>query len=445
MQETGESIMTKQAQVNVIGAGLAGVEAAWQIVQRDVQVNLYEMKAHKKSPAHHSELFAELVCSNSLRSNSIDNGVGLLKEELRRLDSLVLHSADLHAVPAGGALAVDRIAFSQEITDRIKAHPLIKVIEEEVTEIPEGTTVIATGPLTSDAFASAIRGLIGDNYLYFYDAAAPIIARESIDFSKVYIASRYDKGEAAYINCPLIEEEFAVFYGILISAERVQLHDFEKAQYFEGCMPIEVLAARNRQTLLFGAMKPVGLVNPYTGKLPYAVVQLRQENQAGSMYNIVGFQTNLKWPDQKRLINSIPGLEEAEILRYGVMHRNTYINSPGLLNSYYQFKADPRLFFAGQITGVEGYVESAASGLVAGINAAAYAKNERLCSFPIETMIGAMANYIADNQVKQFQPMNANFGLVPPIATCVKGKKEKNQQLANIALKNLQSFAKEYL
>lgn len=437
--------MANKEIVNVVGAGLAGVEAAWQIAQRGIKVNLYEMKSYKKSPAHHSELFAELVCSNSFRSNSISNGVGLLKEELRNLDSLVIKSADLHAVPAGGALAVDRTNFSQEITNQIRSHPLISIIEEEVTVIPEGVTVIATGPLTSNAFANSIKELIGDNYLYFYDAAAPIIARDSIDFTKVYIASRYDKGEAAYINCPLTEDEFAVFYNILISAETVKLHDFEKEYYFEGCMPIEVLAKRNRQTLLFGAMKPVGLVNPHDGKQPYAVVQLRQDNQEGTMYNMVGFQTNLKWSDQKQLINSIPGLEEAEILRYGVMHRNTYINSPLLLNSFYQYKDKSELFFAGQITGVEGYVESTASGLVAGINATAKVNDDSLCSFPVDTMIGAMANYISDNEVKRFQPMNANFGLIPPLAVRIKSKKEKNIQLANLALDSLQNYINEYL
>ncbi len=437
--------MADKATVNVVGAGLAGVEAAWQIAQRGVKVNLYEMKSHKKSPAHHSELFAELVCSNSFRSNSINNGVGLLKEELRQLDSLVIQSADLHAVPAGGALAVDRTNFSQEITDQIKAHPLINVIEKEVTEIPEGITVIATGPLTSDALTTSIKKLLGENYLYFYDAAAPIISRDSIDFTKVYIASRYDKGEAAYINCPLTEEEFAVFYDILISAETVKLQDFEQEHYFEGCVPVEVLAKRNRQTLLFGAMKPVGLINPHDGKQPFAVVQLRQDNQEGTMYNMVGFQTNLKWPDQKQLINSIPGLEDAEILRYGVMHRNTYINSPLLLNSFYQYKEKPTLFFAGQITGVEGYVESTASGLVAGINAAAMANGGFLLSFPKNTMIGAMADYISDDQVTHFQPMNANFGLVPPLTIRIRSKKEKNLQLANLALESLQNFVEEYL
>ncbi len=437
--------MAEKATVNVIGAGLAGAEAAWQIAQRGVKVNLYEMKSRKKSPAHHSELFAELVCSNSFRSNDISNGAGLLKEELRYLDSLVIASADLNAVPAGGALAVDRNKFSQEITEQIWAHPLIKVIEEEVTKIPEGITVIATGPLTAAALATSIEELIGKDYLYFYDAAAPIIARDSIDFTKVYLASRYDKGEAAYINCPMTEEEFNHFYEILISAETVDPHEFEKAHYFEGCMPIEVLAKRNRQTLLFGAMKPVGLINPHNGKMPFAVVQLRQDNQEGTMYNMVGFQTNLKWPGQKELINSIPGLEEAEILRYGVMHRNTYINSPSLLNSFYQYKEKPELFFAGQITGVEGYVESTASGLVAGINAAALASGNSLSNFPKETMIGAMASYISDDQVKNFQPMNANFGLVPPLAIRIRNKKEKNLQLANLALESLQTFAKEQL
>lgn len=426
--------------INVVGAGLAGVEAAWQIASKGQRVNLYEMKSIKKSPAHKSNYFAELVCSNSLRSNNITNGVGLLKEELRSLNSLVLKSADLNAVPAGGALAVDRENFSRYITEQIRTNPLITVIEQEVTDIPSGITVIATGPLTSDDFAKTINHLIGEDYLYFYDAAAPIVARESIDFNKVYIASRYDKGEAAYINCPLTEDEFNEFYNILVSAETVTLHEFEQAQYFEGCMPIEVLAKRNIKTLLFGALKPVGLINPTTEKLPYAVVQLRQDNREGTMFNLVGFQTNLKWPEQERLIRSIPGLGQAEILRYGVMHRNTYINSPKLLNSSFQFRGDSNIFFAGQITGVEGYVESAASGLVAGLNASRLQAGKPLLSFPQETMIGALAHYVSDESVKHFQPMNANFGLLPELEIRIRNKREKNTVLAETALEMLQKY-----
>ncbi len=437
--------MMNREPINVVGAGLAGAEAAWQIATRGHQVNLYEMKKVKKSPAHKSDYFAELVCSNSLRSNSLANGVGLLKEELRQLNSLVLKSADLNAVPAGGALAVDRDNFSEFITDQIRSHPLIRVIEEEVTAIPEGITILATGPLTSDALTKSINELIGEDYLYFYDAAAPIVARDSIDFTKVYLASRYDKGEAAYINCPFTEEEFNKFYEFLINAETVELHEFEQAKYFEGCMPVEVLAKRNPKTLLFGALKPVGLVNPHTGKLPYAVVQLRQDNQEGSMFNLVGFQTNLKWPEQKKLISLIPGLEAAEILRYGVMHRNTYINSPVLLNNSYQFKENNKLFFAGQITGVEGYVESTASGLVAGLNAVQELEGKPRLKFPQETMIGALAHYVADESVKHFQPMNANFGLLLATEARIKNKRERNAALADRALVTLGDYRKNYI
>ncbi|MFV9509870.1 FADH(2)-oxidizing methylenetetrahydrofolate--tRNA-(uracil(54)-C(5))-methyltransferase TrmFO [Tepidibacillus sp. LV47] len=433
--------MTEQKPINVVGAGLAGSEAAWQIAKCGVPVRLYEMRPVKSSPAHHTEQFAELVCSNSLRSNSLTNAVGLLKEEMRKFDSIVIGTADRHSIPAGGALAVDRSLFSQTITNTIKNHPLIEVVHQEVTEIFDGLTVIATGPLTSDALAEKILALIGEEYLYFYDAAAPIIEKDSIDFSKVFIASRYDKGEAAYINCPMTEEEFNLFYDELIKAETTELKNFEKEIYFEGCMPVEVMGKRGRQTLLFGPMKPVGLIDPRTGKQPYAVVQLRQDNEEGTLYNIVGFQTHLKWGEQKRIIRMIPGLENAEIVRYGVMHRNTFINSPKVLRPTYQFKKRDDLFFAGQMTGVEGYVESAASGLIAGINAALIYKGKDPVVFPRETVLGSMAHYITTADPKHFQPMNANFGLLPPLPQKIKNKNEKNLQISQRSLNIIQNFS----
>lgn len=428
--------------VNVIGAGLAGSEAAWQIAKRGIKVNLYEMRPVKQTPAHHTDKFAELVCSNSLRGNALTNAVGVLKEEMRRLDSVIIDSADLCAVPAGGALAVDRHEFAGRVTEMVKNHPNVTVINEEVTSIPEGVTVIATGPLTSAALSESLKELTGEDYLYFYDAAAPIIEKESIDLDKVYLKSRYDKGEAAYLNCPMTEEEFDRFYEALIDAETVPLKEFEKEIFFEGCMPIEVMASRGRKTMLFGPMKPVGLEDPKTGKRPYAVVQLRQDDAAGTLYNIVGFQTHLKWGPQKEVLRLIPGLENAEIVRYGVMHRNTFINSPKVLNATYQFRNRPNLFFAGQMTGVEGYVESAASGLVAGINAAKLVNGEPLIQFPVETAIGSMANYITKTNAKNFQPMNANFGLFPELPTRIKGKKERYEQHANRALETIQNFMK---
>ncbi|GIQ68655.1 methylenetetrahydrofolate--tRNA-(uracil-5-)-methyltransferase TrmFO [Xylanibacillus composti] len=429
--------------VTVIGAGLAGSEAAWQIASAGVPVTLYEMRPVRKTPAHHTERFAELVCSNSLRANGLTNAVGVLKEEMRRLDSLILKAADLHAVPAGGALAVDREGFSDEVTRTLKNHPLIEFRNEELTEIPEGIVVIATGPLTSPALSERLQALTGESYFYFYDAAAPIIEKDSIDMSKVYLASRYDKGEAAYLNCPMTEEEFSRFYEELIQAEAVPLKDFEKEVYFEGCMPIEVMAKRGKQTVLFGPMKPVGLVNPHTGELPHAVVQLRQDNSAGTLYNMVGFQTHLKWGEQKRVFSLIPGLEEAEFVRFGVMHRNTFINSPKLLEATYQLKSENRLFFAGQMTGVEGYVESAASGLVAGMNAALAAKEQPLLVMPKETVIGSLAHYITTAEFRHFQPMNANFGLLPPLAVRIRKKQEKNEALANRALQALEPYRKQ--
>ncbi|CAM4527672.1 FADH(2)-oxidizing methylenetetrahydrofolate--tRNA-(uracil(54)-C(5))-methyltransferase TrmFO [Paenibacillus xylanexedens] len=434
--------MTYEQQVTVIGAGLAGTEAAWQIASRGVRVKLYEMRPVVKTPAHHTDKFAELVCSNSLRANGLTNAVGVLKEEMRMLNSLVLSAADKHAVPAGGALAVDRDGFSGEITSTLHQHPLIEVVNEELTSLPEdGIVVVATGPLTSPALSEQIKALMGEEYFYFYDAAAPIIEKDSIDMNKVYLASRYDKGEAAYLNCPMTEEEFDVFYEALITAEVAQLKEFEKEIYFEGCMPIEVMMKRGKQTALFGPMKPVGLVNPHTGELPHAVVQLRQDNAAGTLYNLVGFQTHLKWGEQKRVFSLIPGLENAEFVRYGVMHRNTFINSPKLLLPTYQFKERPNLFFAGQMTGVEGYVESAASGLIAGMNAAKAALGQELVVLPVETTLGSMAQYITTADFKHFQPMNANFGLLPKLETKIRNKKEKNEALAQRALDGITSFA----
>ncbi|MEK3707693.1 FADH(2)-oxidizing methylenetetrahydrofolate--tRNA-(uracil(54)-C(5))-methyltransferase TrmFO [Paenibacillus sp. FSL R7-0198] len=434
--------MTNEQQVTVIGAGLAGTEAAWQIASRGVRVKLYEMRPGVKTPAHHTDKFAELVCSNSLRANGLTNAVGVLKEEMRMLNSLVLSAADKHAVPAGGALAVDRDGFSGEITSTLHQHPLIEVVNEELTSLPEdGIVVVATGPLTSPALSEQIKALMGEEYFYFYDAAAPIIEKDSIDMNKVYLASRYDKGEAAYLNCPMTEEEFDVFYEALITAEVAQLKEFEKEIYFEGCMPIEVMMKRGKQTALFGPMKPVGLVNPHTGELPHAVVQLRQDNAAGTLYNLVGFQTHLKWGEQKRVFSLIPGLENAEFVRYGVMHRNTFINSPKLLLPTYQFKERPNLFFAGQMTGVEGYVESAASGLIAGMNAAKAALGQELVVLPVETTLGSMAQYITTADFKHFQPMNANFGLLPKLETKIRNKKEKNEALAQRALDGITSFA----
>lgn len=426
--------------VNVIGAGLAGSEAAWQIASRGIKVKLYEMRPVRQTPAHHTEKFAELVCSNSLRANTLTNAVGVLKEEMRKLNSVIISSADDCAVPAGGALAVDRHEFAGLVTERVKNHPNVEVITEEVTEIPDGPTIIATGPLTSDHLSKALNSLTGEEYLYFYDAAAPIIEVDSINMDKVYLKSRYDKGEAAYLNCPMTEEEFDRFYEALITSETVPLKEFEKEIFFEGCMPVEVMAKRGKKTLLFGPMKPVGLEDPKTGKIPYAVVQLRQDNSAGTLYNIVGFQTHLKWGPQKELIQLIPGLENAEVVRYGVMHRNTFLNSPKLLKDTYQLKERDDLFFAGQMTGVEGYVESAASGLIAGINAAKLVKGEELAVFPRETAIGSMAYYITTANPDNFQPMNANFGLMPPLEERIKNKQERNTAIAERALETIQNF-----
>lgn len=431
-----------EATVNVVGAGLAGSEAAWQLAQRGIKVNLYEMRPVKQTPAHHTDKFAELVCSNSLRANTLTNAVGVLKEEMRMLDSVIIGAADACAVPAGGALAVDRHEFAAFVTDRVKQHPNVTVFNEEITQIPEGPTVISTGPLTSPALSEQLKALTGEEYLYFYDAAAPIIEKDSIDMNKVYLKSRYDKGEAAYLNCPMTEEEFDRFYDALISAETVPLKEFEKEIFFEGCMPIEVMAQRGRKTMLFGPLKPVGLEDPKTGKRPFAVVQLRQDDAAGTLYNIVGFQTHLKWGPQKEVLQLIPGLENAEIVRYGVMHRNTFINSPKVLKATYQFRNREDLFFAGQMTGVEGYVESAASGLIAGINAARLVNGEEPVEFPHETAMGSMARYITTTNATNFQPMNANFGLFPELPEKIRGKQERNEKHANRALETIQKFVK---
>ena len=421
--------------VTVIGAGLAGCEATWQLIKRNIPVRLVEMRPKKESPAFHTDRFAELVCSNSLRSNAMNNAVGILKEELRQMDSLIMKSADMHAVPAGSALAVDRETFSQYITDTIKNHPLVEVVNEEMTSLPEGPCIIATGPLTSDTLAKAIHDFTAEDTFHFYDAAAPIIEKDSIDFSKAYYKSRYDKGEASYINCPMNADEFEVFYDALIHAECVNLHDFEKETYFEGCMPIEEMARRGKKTMLFGPLKPVGLEKD-KDSYPVAVVQLRQDNVAASMYNIVGFQTHLTWPEQRRVFALIPGLENLKITRYGVMHRNSYLSSPVVLKETYQSKKRDDLFFAGQLTGVEGYVESCASGLIAGINMALYMQGKEPICFGNTCVMGSQAYYITHCDAKHFQPMNANFGIMHLNEKCKKHeRKEKfaSQALARIA------------
>lgn len=396
-------------EVTVIGAGLAGSEAAWQLAKRGIPVRLIDMKPQKKSPAHVSDTFAELVCSNSLRSDALTNAVGLLKQEMRMIGSVIMENADKNKVPAGSALAVDRVKFSEDVTKALKAHPLIRFESCEMDAIPDGPVIIATGPLTSEALMKPVRELLDEKYCYFYDAEAPIVTAESIDMSKAYRKSRYDKGTADYINCPMSEDEFNRFYEALITADTVGIREFEKEVYFEGCMPFEVMAKRGRQTLLYGPLKPVGLERE--GERPYAVVQLRQDNAEASLYNIVGFQTHLTWPAQREVIRMIPGLENCEFVRYGVMHRNTYINAPNCLRETTQSRVRDDLFFAGQMTGVEGYIESAASGMLAGINMAHYIKGEALCVPGPETMIGAMQHYITHADPQNFQPMNANFGI----------------------------------
>lgn len=431
-------------QVTVIGGGLAGCEAAWQLAKRGVPVTLREMKPRKMTPAHHTELFGELVCSNSLRSDQLENAVGLLKEELRRLDSLILRCADAHRVAAGGALAVDRLAFSQTITDAIRSHPNITVEEGEVTALPqEGQVIVATGPLTSDALAEDIAKRFPDSgYLHFYDAAAPLVTFESIDMDSAWFASRYDKGTADYINCPLTQEEYLAFWKELCAAKEAPVHGFEDKNVFEGCMPVEVMARRGEQTLCYGPLKPRGLRDPKTGKEPFAVVQLRRDNAGGSIYNLVGFQTHLTWPEQKRVFSMIPALKNAEFIRYGVMHRNTYLNSPRLLDRYYRVKAEPRLVFAGQVTGVEGYVESTASGCLAALELARRLEGKEPINFPQETAIGALALYVSNETVASFQPMNVNFGIMPPLGYRVKGKRNKNAALSQRALEVLDGLGK---
>ena len=418
--------------IKVIGAGLAGCEAAWQIARRGIEVQLYEMKPHKMSPAHEAQTLAELVCSNSLKAADKISASGLLKEEMRMFGSLIMEAADNTGVPAGGALAVDREAFSLYITDKIKSHPLITIIEQEVTEIPEGTVIIATGPLTSDGLADTIHKLAG-NSLFFYDAAAPIIDSDSIDMTKAFKGSRYGKGDD-YINCPMDEGQYNAFYNELIAADMAPVHGFEDKYVFESCMPIENIAKRGHMTMAFGPLKPVGFTDPHTGKRPFALVQLRQDNAAGTMYNMVGFQTRLKFGEQKRVFRMIPGLERAAFLRYGVMHRNTYINSPKLLSSDCSMKDEPRIYFAGQIMGVEGYVESAASGMWAGINAAHRVLGEPLMEPDNETMTGALIACCTDNDTENLQPMNANYGIISPLGKKVRGKKERRAALSERAL-----------
>lgn len=432
--------MHDASRVIVVGAGLAGSEAAWQIAKQGIPVTLYEMRGSKSTPAHQTSNFAELVCSNSFRAAALTNAIGLLKEEMRMLDSVVLSVADVCSVPAGGALAVDREKFSHMVTERLTRHPLIEIRREEVDQIPDGIVVIATGPLTSESLSQHILKMTDENSFYFYDAAAPIVERASIDMNVVYLASRYDKGEPAYLNCPFTEEEFEAFYEALISAETTPIREFEKEVYFEGCMPIEIMAKRGKQTMLFGPMKPVGLPDPHTGRLPYAVVQLRQDNAAASLFNIVGFQTHLKWSEQKRVFRMIPGLAQAEFSRFGVMHRNSYINSPRLLTSTYQSVFREGLFFAGQMTGVEGYIESAASGLVAGINAARLARMVESVEFPRDTAIGSLAYYISHADPQNFQPMNITFGLFPPISEKFHGKRDKYEKLVNRSINTIQNF-----
>lgn len=428
--------------LRIIGAGLAGCEAAWQAANRGIQVTLYEMKPKKHSPAHKSNDFAELVCSNSLRADGLANAVGLLKEEMRRLDSLIMACADSTRVPAGGALAVDRDGFSAMVTEKIKNHPNITVVEEEVTAIDtQLPTIIAAGPLASDAIAEEIRKLTGMEGLHFYDAAAPIVSFESIDMTKAFRAARYGKGGDDYINCPMTKEEYLAFYHALITAEGAVVHEgVENPKVFEGCMPIEIMAKRGEDTMRFGPLKPVGLTNPHDDTRPYAVVQLRQDNASGSMYNIVGFQTHLKFPEQKRVFSMIPGLQNAEFLRYGVMHRNTYLKSPGLLTANYRMKSNPNLYFAGQITGVEGYVESAASGLIAGMAAAANLLGEHEPSFSAKTALGALGAYISHEGITNFQPMNVNFGIMEDLGERIRDKKEKAMKLAERSLAEISAF-----
>ena len=430
------------ATVKVIGAGLAGSEAAWQLAQRGVQVELYEMKPTKMSPAHHSADFAELVCSNSLRGDRLENAVGLLKEELRRLDSLILRCAEATRVEAGGALAVDREGFARMVTEQIRSHPNITVFQEEITQVPQGPVIIATGPLTSDAMSQAIGEYFGQTeYLHFFDAAAPLVTAESVDMDSAWWASRYDRGTPDYVNCPMSREEYEAFVQELVSAEEAEVHGFEDKNVFEGCMPVEVMARRGFDTLRFGPLKPVGLKDPKTGKEPYAVVQLRLDNAAGSVYNLVGFQTHLKFGEQKRVFSMIPALRNAEFVRYGGMHRNTFLQSPKLLDRYYADRRDPLVAFAGQMTGVEGYVESTASGYLAAVAMAAKVLDKPLPEFPRETAIGALGLYISDESIVHFQPMNINFSIISPLEKRIRKKAEKNLAIAQRSLEIIDRLA----
>ncbi|HAM93523.1 MAG TPA: methylenetetrahydrofolate--tRNA-(uracil(54)-C(5))-methyltransferase (FADH(2)-oxidizing) TrmFO [Phascolarctobacterium succinatutens] len=428
--------------VHVIGAGLAGCEAVTQLTRHGIHVILHEMRPVKSDEAHKTAYFAELVCSNSLRAGNIENAVGLLKEEMRRLGSLIMQKADEHQVPAGGALAVDRDGFAAAVTEAVKANPLVTVIHEEVTDLEslEGTVIVASGPLTSDALFADIKKLLKSEYLHFFDAAAPIVTADSLDYDKVYRASRYDKGGADYLNCPFYtKEEYIAFWEALCNAESAPVKDFEH-DVFEACMPIEEMAARGEDTMRFGPLKPVGLIDPRNGKEAYAVVQLRQDNAAASLYNLVGFQTHLKWPEQRRVFGMIPGLENAEFVRFGVMHKNTYLNSPQLLDKHFNLRSNKRFYFAGQMTGVEGYVESAASGLMAGLAAARAVLELPKVEFPDVTAHGALANYISNPAIENFQPMNINFGLIPPLTVRIRKKREKNAQIAARALEALDGF-----
>jgi len=433
--------------VTVIGAGLAGSECAWQLAQRGIDVTLCEMKPEKKTPAHLTEHFAELCCSNSLRSDQLENAVGLLKEEMRRLNSLILSCADATRVEAGGALAVDRHGFAAMVTEKIRNHPRITVVPGEVTEIPaEGEVVIASGPLTSDALAEQLQKLLGENTdLHFYDAAAPLVSAESVDMESAWFGSRYDKGGDDYVNCPMNREEYDAFWEALTTAEEAEVHGFEDGMVFEGCMPVEVMARRGHDTLLYGPLKARGLDDPRTGRWPYAVVQLRRDNAEGSVYNLVGFQTHLKFPEQKRVFSMIPALRNAEFLRYGVMHRNTFLDSPRLLDRYYRLKAEPRISFAGQMTGVEGYVESAASGFLVGVETARRLRGMEPVDFPRETAIGALSLYVSNESITAFQPMNVNFGIIPPLDHRVKGKRNKNAELSQRSLAVIEQLKEEVL
>ena len=438
-------------QATVIGAGLAGSECAWQLARRGVSVTLCEMKPQKRTPAHETNDFAELCCSNSLRSDQLENAVGLLKEEMRRLGSLILSCADETRVEAGGALAVDRHGFARLVTERVRSHPNITVVDGEVTEIPgSGEVVIASGPLTSDALADAIARKLGGgddagNTLHFFDAAAPLVTFESVDMSSAWFASRYDRGTADYVNCPMTEEEYLAFWEALTTAEEASVHGFEDKNVFEGCMPVEVMARRGRDTLCYGPLKPRGLKDPRTGREPFAVVQLRRDNRDGSVYNLVGFQTHLRFPEQKRVFSMIPALHDAEFVRYGVMHRNTYLDSPRLLDRYYRLVAEPRIAFAGQMTGVEGYVESAASGFLAGVELARRLEGKAPLDFPQETAIGALGLYVSNRSVTEFQPMNINFGIIPPLGYRVRGKRNKNAELSRRSLEIIDAMRGEAL